>query len=312
MSETRTMIFKVSGIENETRVDVFLAQQNIGLSRSQIKRIIEEGHVLSENIPLKAKNKIKNGQTIKVIVPQPKKSVLKAEKIPLEIVYEDSSIIVINKPAGMVVHPGAGNHSGTLVNALLNHCNDLSGIGGVERPGIVHRLDKDTSGLLMVAKDDSSHQSLAKQLQDRDVLKKYIAIVSGVMKKNHGTIDKAIGRHVKDRKKMSTVTRMGREAISTYKVLKRYSLASLIEVILKTGRTHQIRVHLSAVGHPLLGDNIYGKKTTQVMKSLIHRQSLHSALLGFNHPKTEKYIEFSAPLPDDMQNLIDSLDKDQK
>ncbi len=304
------MKFKVCEKDKDARVDLFLSQKNIGLSRSQIKRIIDDGFVLSGTHSLKAKYRVKNGEDIKVIIPPPRKLTVEAENIPLDVVSEDASVIVINKPHGMVVHPAAGNFSGTMVNALLYHCKDLSGIGGVERPGIVHRLDKDTSGLLMVAKDDRSHQMLTKQLRDRTIVKKYIAIVDGVIKENSGTIDKEIGRHAKDRKKMSTITKKGRESVSKFKVLKRFSNASLIEVVLKTGRTHQIRVHLSSIGYPVLGDKVYGGKKVRSTESIIKRQALHAALLGFHHPKTEKYLEFDSPLPDDMQEAIKILEKD--
>mgnify|MGYP001317966260 CR=1 FL=1 len=307
MTKERIMKFKVREKEKDARVDLFLSQKNIGFSRSQIKRIIDIGFVFSGTHPLKAKYRVKNGEQIKVVIPSARKLNVEAENIPLDVVYEDASVIVINKPHGMVVHPAAGNFSGTMVNALLYHCKDLSGIGGVERPGIVHRLDKDTSGLLMVAKDDRSHQMLTKQLQERTIVRKYIAIVDGVMKENSGTIDKEIGRHAKDRKKMSTITKKGRESVSKFKVLERFSNASLIEVVLKTGRTHQIRVHLSSIGYPVLGDKVYGGKKVRSAGSIIKRQALHAALLGFHHPKTDKYLEFDSRLPDDMQEAINKL-----
>ena len=309
MARDRIMKFKVSEKEKDVRVDFFLSQKNIGFSRSQIKKIIDDGFVLSGTHSLKAKYRVKNGEHIKVIMPPTRKLNVEAENIPLDVVYEDASVIVINKPHGMVVHPAAGNFSGTMVNALLYHCKDLSGIGGVERPGIVHRLDKDTSGLLMVAKDDRSHQMLTKQLQERTILRKYIAIVDGMMNENFGTIDKEIGRHTKDRKKMSTVTKKGRESVSKFKVLQRFSKASLIEVILKTGRTHQIRVHLSSIGYPVLGDKVYGGRKIRSAGPIIKRQALHAALLGFHHPKTDKYLEFDSELPDDMQEAINNLKK---
>ena len=307
LNQDRIMEFKVRRMEKNIRVDLFLSQKNIGLSRSQIKKIIDDGFVFSGTHPLKAKHRIKDGEQIKVIIPPARKLNAEAENIPLDIVYEDASVIVINKSPGMVVHPAAGNFSGTMVNALLYHCKDLSGIGGVERPGIVHRLDKDTSGLLMVAKDDISHQILTKQLQERSINRKYIAIVHGVMKKNSGTIDKEIGRHAKDRKKMSTITRKGRESVSNFKVLERFSNSSLVEVVLKTGRTHQIRVHLSSIGYPVLGDKVYGGRKVCSAVSIINRQALHAAVLGFHHPKTGKYLEFNSPLPDDMQEAISTL-----
>lgn len=305
----RILKFKVTEIEQNIRVDLFLSQKNIGLSRSQIKRIIDEGHVLSAKRLLKAKYKIKAGEQIKVIIPPPVDTDLKAENIPLQIVYEDDSVIVINKPSGMVVHPAAGNYSGTLVHALLYHCKNLSGIGGVKRPGIVHRLDKDTSGLLMVAKSDFSHQKLAEQLQQRTIVRKYIALVHGIIRQDKCIIDKKIGRHLIHRKKMSTVTRKGREAITTIQVLERFSDACLIEVFLQTGRTHQIRVHLSNIGCPVLGDKVYGSKKVRQVDSNIKRQALHAAVLGFKHPVTEEYLEFKSPLPEDMQEVLRKLRK---
>lgn len=309
MTQEKVVQFRVSESEKNTRVDIFLSQKDIGLSRSQVKRIIDEGLVLSKNYPLKAKYRIKEGEEIKVHVPAATKPDMEAENIPLDIVYEDSSLIVVNKSPGMVVHPAAGNYSGTMVNALLYHCKDLSGIGGVERPGIVHRLDKDTSGLLMVAKDDFTHQALTEQLQERTIVRKYIAIVHGVMKDNSGTVDKEIGRHKKNRKKMSVVTSKGREAVSTYHVLERFSNVTSVEVFLKTGRTHQIRVHLASIGYPVVGDKVYGRKRGSEGACFIKRQALHAALLGFNHPKTNKHLEFTSPLPEDMQEVIRELKK---
>jgi len=305
--QKRILNIKASEKERNLRVDVFLSNKDIGLSRSQIKKIIDEGYVLSGKHSLKAKHRVRDGEEIEVIIPPVKKLDLDGENIPLDIVYEDDSVIVINKPAGIVVHPAAGNYSGTLVHALLFHCKDLSGIGGVERPGIVHRLDKDTSGLLMVAKNDFSHKEITEQLQSKTISRKYIAIVCGIIKEGHGTIDREIGRHVKDRKKMSTITCKGREAVTHFRVIKRFSEASLVELSLETGRTHQIRVHLSSMGYPVLGDKVYCGKRALKSGFLINRQALHAASLGFNHPTTGKYIEFNAPLPRDMQEAINKL-----
>lgn len=304
LNQERVLKIKVSAKEKDIRIDLFLSQKNIGFSRSQIKRILDMGGVLSGEHPLKPKHRTKEGEQIKVIIPATRKPGIEGENIPLDIVYEDASVVVINKPAGMVVHPAAGNYSGTLVHALLYHCKDLSGVGGVERPGIVHRLDKDTSGLLMVAKNDFSHQRLTEQLQLRTVVKKYFAIVYGVIKEDHGTIDKAIGRHITDRKKMSTTTRKGREAVTVFNVIDRFLDTSLVELFIKTGRTHQIRVHLSSMGHPVLGDKVYSRKKPIQKGPFIKRQALHAALLGFKHPVTGKYIEFNSPLPPDMQEAL--------
>jgi len=231
---------------------------------------------------------------VDINVPEPEKSKLEAENIPLDIIYEDKDILVINKPRGLTVHPGAGNRSGTLVNALLHHCRDLSGIGGVERPGIVHRLDKDTSGILLVAKNDKAHQVLSAQFKDRTIQKTYLAIVKGNPKKDEGTIAEPIGRHPVNRKKMA-VSHKGREAVTHYKVLKRFKEYSLVELKPKTGRTHQLRVHLAHIGHSILGDPVYGKGNAQL---------LHAYKIKFTHPRTEKELEFEAKLPDDMLKLI--------
>lgn len=307
LNHEKVINIKVSKNESNIRIDLFLSQKHIGLSRSQIKRIIDGGCVLSGEHSLKPKHKTKHGEQIRVLIPPARKLDIDGENIPLDIVYEDASVIVINKPAGMVVHPAAGNYSGTLVNALLYHCKDLSGIGGVERPGIVHRLDKDTSGLLMVAKDDLSHRRLSEQLQLKTIVRKYIAIVYGIIKDDHGTMDKEIGRHIIDRKKMSTITRKGREAVTLFRVKERFLDASLIELFLKTGRTHQIRVHLAAMGHPVFGDKVYGKKKIGQTDPVIKRQALHAAVLGFKHPVSGKHLEFNSPLPHDMQEALKKL-----
>ena len=242
------------------------------------------------------------------------------ENIPLDVVYEDSDLLVINKKAGMVVHPAVGNFSGTLVNALLFHCKDLSGINGVLRPGIVHRLDKNTSGLLVVAKNDLAHLGLAEQIQNRSLLREYVAVAWGHMADEEGTIEAPIGRAMKDRKKMAVTRLKGRESLTQYKVLERYDLCNLLSIRLKTGRTHQIRVHLSYLNHPVLGDPEYGGRQkwikgiydrerpfAQKLLSLIERQALHARKLGFVHPRTKDYQEFDSPLPEDMDSLLNLL-----
>ncbi len=241
-------------------------------------------------------------------IPHPKPSPIEPENILLDIVYEDDSVIVVNKQAGMVVHPAAGNYSGTMVNALLYHCKNLSGIGGVERPGIVHRLDKDTSGLLMVAKDDLSHQGLSKQLKERTIVRRYTAIVRGILKREDGKIETDIGRHMVDRKRMSVTTKKGRRAVTEFRVIEKFKDHTLLNLKLKTGRTHQIRVHLSHIGHPVLGDKVYGgnKKYGKLIIP-VNRQVLHAHLLGFVHPKTGIYMEFEAPLPADIESILEVL-----
>ncbi len=301
-------LIKVTPDSANQRIDKFLSSYDSILSRSFIQRLIDNGSVTVNGKFAKSSYKLKEGDEIKIEIPELEPSTVKPEPIPLDILYEDDSVIVINKPAGMVVHPAAGNYSGTLVNALLYHCrNTLSGIGGIERPGIVHRLDKDTSGLLMVAKDDFTHHHLSKQLKDRTIVRKYLALVKGNIKEDSKKIEIPIGRHVSDRKKMSIKTKRGRIAITEFTVIERFDNYTLLEIRLKTGRTHQIRVHLSAISHPVAGDRVYGKSSKfQVSSSkfLINRQMLHAAILGFIHPKTGKYLEFTAQLPDDMKDIL--------
>ncbi len=231
----------------------------MGMSRSRIQQLIAEGSITVNRGIVKVNHGLKGGDRILITIPQPKPTSIEPENIPLDIVYEDDSVIVVNKQAGMVVHPAAGNYSGTMVNALLNHCKNLSGIGGMQRPGIVHRLDKDTSGLLMVAKDDLSHQGLSKQLNERTIVRGYTAVVNGVLKREEGNIDTDIGRHIVNRKKMSVTPKKGRRAITEFQVIEKFKEHTLLNLRLKTGRTHQIRVHLSHIGHPVLGDKKIGR-----------------------------------------------------
>lgn len=301
-------LIKITPESVNQRIDKFLSSYDSTLSRSFIQRLIDKGSVTVNGKFAKSSYKLKEGDEIKIEIPELEPSTVKPEPIPLDILYEDESVIVINKPAGMVVHPAAGNYSGTLVNALLYHCRDtLSGIGGIERPGIVHRLDKDTSGLLMAAKDDFTHNHLSKQLKDRTIVRKYLTLVKGNIKEDSKKIEIPIGRHVSDRKKMSIKTKRGRIAITEFTVVERFDNYTLLEIRLKTGRTHQIRVHLSAIGHPVAGDKIYGKSykfQVSSSKFFINRQMLHAAILGFIHPKTGKYLEFNAQLPDDMKDIL--------
>ena len=310
-----THTFTVASLDANIRLDIFLSQKLPDLTRSRIKNLIEDGLVSLNNKSAKAGAKIKTGDQISVTIPEPQPIKAEPEKIPLDILYEDKHIIVINKPPGLTVHPGAGRTKGTLVNALLYHCKDLSGIGGALRPGIVHRIDKDTSGVLVAAKTDKSHQFLSKQFKEHSMKRRYLALVWGVVKNDIGTIDLHIGRHVSERKKMSVRTSRGRRAVTHYKVIKRFDNFTLIEATLETGRTHQIRVHLSAIHHPVVGDPVYGKKNmpsglspklTMLLKNL-KRQALHAQILGIIHPETQKYMEWTAPLPDDIKGIITAL-----
>lgn len=302
------------------RLDQFLAECLPELSRSQIKKLVEDGQILCDGETVKAGNKLKGGEEIQVDIPPPEPIEAHPEEIPLDILYEDSSLIVINKPAGMVVHPAPGHSSGTLVNALLYHCRDLSGIGGSLRPGIVHRLDKDTSGVMVASKDDLAHQGLAGQFKDHTISRKYVAFVFGHVQNLTGTIDKPIGRHPQQRKKMSGSSRSGRRAVTHWQVLRRFDQdrLSYLELTLETGRTHQIRVHLSEMNLPVVGDPIYcGPKKSNALtdagvRSLVQglkRQALHACLLAFDHPVTGERMEFTAPPPADMTAILECLDK---
>lgn len=272
-------------------------------SRSQIKQLLDGGNITVNGKTEKAKYKVKSGDVIRLEEPETKTLELRPENIPLDIVYEDDDVIVINKPQGMVVHPAPGHDEHTLVNALLYHC-PLSTINGTFRPGIVHRIDKDTSGLLMVAKNDKAHRSLAKQLKDKTNIREYVALVHGRIAEDEGTINAPIGRSLKDRKKQAVV-KDGRNAVTHFEVLKRYRDYTLVKCILETGRTHQIRVHMKYIGHPLVGDPIYGPKKT--IKG--NGQFLHAGKLGFVHPTTGKLLIFEAPLPKIFQECLEKLDK---
>ena len=296
--------------EEKIRIDLYLTQKEISPSRSQIRNLIAQGKIRVNNNPVKPSYILKNGDVIDLALPENKELKIKAEAIPLDIIYEDEYLVVINKPANMIVHPAGKIRSGTLVNALLYHCQDsLSGIGGVIRPGIVHRLDKNTSGLMVAAKNDFAHLDLSRQIKDHQVTKKYLALVHGSLKDDSGIIDAPIGRSLKNREKMAVTEGKSREAITHFKVLKRFSGYTLVEATLRTGRTHQIRVHLAFIGCPIVGDQLYGHRRQGLN---INRQALHSYILGFVHPASKKYMEFSAPLPQDMQELIDCLEGDEK
>lgn len=292
---------KVEAGDEGERIDVFLARQEILPSRAFGQRLIKEKKVLVNSVPVKASYRVEAGDVIDVKYEEPKPLAVKPEPLPLEILYEDSDLIVVNKPRGMVVHPGAGNTEGTLVNALLAHCRDLSGIGGVLRPGIVHRLDKDTSGVLVVAKNDFAHLALAKQLKERSMTRKYLTLVRGRFPQPEGTINAPIGRDRVYRKRMSVLPG-GRHAVTHYKVLEELGPYTFLEVRLETGRTHQIRVHMHYIGRPVVGDPVYGKgKDPFSLKG----QALHAATLGFIHPRTFRYMEYTTPLPKEFQDVID-------
>lgn len=308
--------FTVAPEEAGLRADLFLAGREIGLSRSQVQRAVEEGQVCVNGNLIRAARKLKAGEEVAIRIPEAKPSGVVPEAIPLSIVHEDASLLVIDKPAGMVVHPAAGHSGGTLVNALLHHCHDLSGIGGVLRPGIVHRLDKGTSGLMVVAKSDQAHQELAAQFKRHEVQKTYLALVYGDPKGEGGRIESAVGRHPTDRKKMSTKSRRGRSAVSVWRVRERYGIAALLEVDIETGRTHQIRVHLTELGYPVVGDRVYGGEgrvrtvgdpaARSRMKTIDH-PALHAWRLAFAHPVTGEAMQFTAPLPEDMDGLCTFL-----
>ncbi|MEN6623896.1 MAG: RluA family pseudouridine synthase [Smithella sp.] len=313
--------FVVDCGQSGQRLDVFLPQKDSSLSRSQVKRVIEEGDVLVNNLSPKPSQRLKEGDIVKFTQRPAAEAKAIPQDIPLDIVYEDEAIIVVNKEAGMVVHPAPGNYEQTLVNALLFHCHDLSGIGGVLRPGIVHRLDKGTSGLIVAAKSDFAHRMLAAQFKNHEVDKTYLALVWGDVKGDQGDIELPVGRHPGDRKKMSTKSKRGREAITRWKVRERYGLATLLDVEIKTGRTHQIRVHLSERGYPVAGDAVYGNASkirtvsNTVLKSrfkALSRQALHAARLSFVHPISNEKIVFASDMPEDMAGLCDQLRKSGK
>ncbi len=316
MSSGMDKQFTVDRSQSGRRLDVFLTQTDPSLSRSRIKRAIEEGEVLVNDLAPKPGQRLKEGDLIRLNLQTAKEALALPQEIPLNIIYEDAAIIVVNKEAGMVVHPAPGNYDHTLVNALLFHCCDLSGIGGVLRPGIVHRLDKGTSGLIVAAKSDAAHHSLAAQFKNHEVEKTYLALVWGDMKGDRGEIILPVGRHPGDRKKMSTKSKRGREAITYWKVKERYGLATLLEVEIKTGRTHQIRVHLSDRGYPVVGDAVYGNAskirtvTDAVLKAqfkALNRQALHAARLSFTHPQSGEKVVFEAAMPEDMAGLCAQL-----
>ncbi len=286
------------------RLDIFLARMMPDFSRSHIQKIITAGGALVDDQVKRASYPLSPGEKIRLMLPDPQSVDIVAEDLPLDILYEDNDIIVVNKARGMVVHPAATVTSGTLVNALMAHCTDLSGINGVLRPGIVHRLDKDTSGVMVAAKNDAAHISLSEQIRTKTARRVYIAIVTGVITEPGGVIHGAIGRSPRDRQKMAVVTKNGKDATTHFKVLERFGRYTLTECRLETGRTHQIRVHMAYIGHPVLGDPMYGKKKCPYA---IQGQALHSQTLSLVHPVTGKNMQFTAPLPEDMAEILASL-----
>lgn len=320
MTEENNKVFFTNSVSDIVRIDKFIAAQVPELSRSQIQRLIEQGCVFSDDEAIIDKNcKTRLGDVYQIVIPEPSEATPLPENIPLDVLFEDDDLIVINKPSGMTVHPAAGVHSGTLVNALLYHCkNSLSGIGGVARPGIVHRIDRNTSGILVVAKNDFTHRGLAEQFYDHSIERTYFAIVYGTPTPLNGTITGNIARSPYDRKKMAIVNTGGKHAVTHYKTLEQYAngAVSLVKCNLETGRTHQIRVHLSSIGCNLVGDDVYVKSKKTMIKlpndaklfvNNFPRQALHAASLGFIHPRSSQFLSFNADFPEDMQKLISIL-----
>jgi 23S rRNA pseudouridine1911/1915/1917 synthase len=291
--------------EKGQRLDVFVVERFPELSRSHVQKLIEQGNVLVDETVRKANYKLRGGEGVQVTVPQAEPISVEPEDIPLDILYEDKDIIVVNKARGMVVHPASGVYSGTLVNALLYHCQDLSGINGEIRPGIVHRLDKDTSGVMVCAKNDTAHLDLAEQIRTKTAHRTYWAIVHGNIKEEAGIIKGDIGRHPTDRKKMAIVRENGKPAVTHFKVLERFGEYTLVECQLETGRTHQIRVHMTSIGHPLVNDPKYGPKKSSPFA--INGQALHSLQLTLMHPVTKEEMTFTAPIPNDIEKILTGL-----
>ena len=315
MTPANEAVFEAKVEAQGERLDVFLATRGLGLSRSQMKRLIELAHVSVNGVPAKPSLRLRAGDRIRVVLPPPEPSEAEPEEIPLTILHEDAHLLVLVKPAGMVVHPAAGVRCGTLVNAILSHCGDLAGVGGVLRPGIVHRLDKGTSGVMVVAKSDVALAGLARQFKAHTVSRRYLALVHGHPRPPRGTIETLLGRDPRARVRFTARVRQGRRAVTHYEVLEELSTTSLLALRLETGRTHQIRVHLSERGHPVVGDPVYGKRRVgsgssealaRALRSLDH-QLLHAELLGFEHPVTGEHLEFLASVPEDFAALLTML-----
>lgn len=293
---------------DQVRLDQFLSTlEEPEISRSYASKLIKDDRIQLNGKSCKASSKVKEGDELLIDMPEPVSLDVVAEDIPLDIVYEDEDFLIVNKPKGMVVHPAAGHYQGTLVNAVMNHCGqELSTINGVMRPGIVHRIDKNTTGLLVVCKNDKAHKSLAEQLKEHSITRKYVAIVCGNIKEDSGTVDAPLGRSKKDRKKQAIDMVDGRDAVTHFRVLERFSDYTLVECILETGRTHQIRVHMASIGHPVLGDDVYGPKKCPFT---LEGQCLHAKVLGFIHPSTGEYVEFDSEYPEYLKRLMDRLRK---
>ncbi len=309
---TGLLEWTVKAKDARQRLDLYLSQKGLPVSRSRIQQLIEEGRITLNEGRTKPSQKLRAGDRIAVQVPRPAPTQLRPEPIPLRILYEDEHLLVIDKPAGLVVHPAPGHYTGTLVHALLFHCRDLSGIGGQERPGLVHRLDKETSGVMVVAKGEEIHRDLAGQFKGHTIERDYCALVHGIPKTRRGRIELAIGRDLRERKKFSARTSRPREAVTIYEVAERFAGASLLVVRPQTGRTHQIRVHLSAVGYPVIGDKVYGARTGRLMERAlgVERQMLHAKRLVFRHPAAGRRMEFVAEFPPDMQVVLLRLRED--
>lgn len=305
MKDVKEICFEASITDDDERIDKVVTNWFEDLSRSYIQKMIKDGNIFVNEKNIKSNYRVKEGDRIRCSIPACVEPEIAAEDIPLDILYEDEDLLVVNKPKGMVVHPSAGHYSNTLVNALLFHCKgQLSGINGVFRPGIVHRIDKDTTGSLIICKSEFAHKSIAQQLKEHSITRKYRAICYGNFEQTEGTVDAPVGRDVHDRKKMAVNEKNGKPAVTHYRVLQQFQGFSYIECELETGRTHQIRVHMTSIGHPLLGDEVYGRRTC---KWKLQGQCLHAMTIGFFHPVKKEYMEFEAPLPDYFTHLLQIL-----